>query len=332
MTEHTQAQASERECKQVPLIELLSSVPHTARLVIEEGPYSTRYIPVGRYCHEAAAALASRSTEPGGEAPWHDESKNPVSFGEVESHYDWDDPAYNKKPNWNEVDALASTPPPTSASKEAAPAGELVAKIVNKLGQYTIQWSSRLKNLPDGTALYTSPAPTQPPAAQVPSDADIVDAVIDPNGTCPTCHQYLRTDARTADGLHFVNCAYVNNSDQCDCAALASPQPASPAPAQALSEPSSAVKASPDPYNACNSYDAYSLAVRREAIANKRIEELEDLLAAKSEPRAPVLTAAEAEILRAGMRRLEPQEVRDRARALIDRLAAAPTATKGAES
>jgi hypothetical protein len=33
----------------------------------------------------------------------------------------------------------------------------LVAKIVNKLGHYTIQWSSRLKNLPDGTALYTMP-------------------------------------------------------------------------------------------------------------------------------------------------------------------------------
>jgi hypothetical protein len=44
---------------QVPLIELLSKVPLTARLVIEDGPYSTSYIPVGRYCHEAASALAT---------------------------------------------------------------------------------------------------------------------------------------------------------------------------------------------------------------------------------------------------------------------------------
>lgn len=69
---------SEREAKQVPLVELLGRVPLTARLVIEDGPYSTSYIPVGRYCHEAAAALQSpagqasadgaRSAEAGGEA------------------------------------------------------------------------------------------------------------------------------------------------------------------------------------------------------------------------------------------------------------------------
>jgi hypothetical protein len=39
--------------KQVPLHELLRTVPKDARLTIDDGPYSTHYIPVGRYCHEA---------------------------------------------------------------------------------------------------------------------------------------------------------------------------------------------------------------------------------------------------------------------------------------
>lgn len=48
----------------VPLVELLRRVPTDARLVIENGPYSTSYIPVGRYCHEAANALATKPAEP----------------------------------------------------------------------------------------------------------------------------------------------------------------------------------------------------------------------------------------------------------------------------
>lgn len=46
------------EAKQVPLIEQLASVPADARLVIDDADgMGTRYIPVGRLCHEAAAAI-----------------------------------------------------------------------------------------------------------------------------------------------------------------------------------------------------------------------------------------------------------------------------------
>ena len=42
----------------VPLHELLATVPRDARLVIEDADgKGTRFIPVGRYCHEAAEAL-----------------------------------------------------------------------------------------------------------------------------------------------------------------------------------------------------------------------------------------------------------------------------------
>lgn len=53
------------QAMQVPLIELLRGVPQDARLVIENGPYSTSYIPVGRYCQEAAAALSTHHAAPG---------------------------------------------------------------------------------------------------------------------------------------------------------------------------------------------------------------------------------------------------------------------------
>lgn len=56
------------EAQQVPLVELLRSVPKDARLVIEDGPYSTQYIPVGRYCDEAAEALSAPSSEQA--QPW----------------------------------------------------------------------------------------------------------------------------------------------------------------------------------------------------------------------------------------------------------------------
>lgn len=51
------------DAKQVPLIELLRGVPATARLKIDDGEFSTQYIPVGRYCHEAAAILAARDAQ-----------------------------------------------------------------------------------------------------------------------------------------------------------------------------------------------------------------------------------------------------------------------------
>lgn len=48
-----------QQAKQVPLRELLASVPADARLVIDDADgKGTRFIPVGRLCQEAAAALA----------------------------------------------------------------------------------------------------------------------------------------------------------------------------------------------------------------------------------------------------------------------------------
>ena len=46
------------EAYEVPLVEQLESVPNDARLVIEDADgMGTRFIPVGRMCQEAAAAL-----------------------------------------------------------------------------------------------------------------------------------------------------------------------------------------------------------------------------------------------------------------------------------
>ena len=49
----------------VPLHEQLASVPESARLVIDDQDgMGTRFIPVGRMCHEAAAALRERLAQP----------------------------------------------------------------------------------------------------------------------------------------------------------------------------------------------------------------------------------------------------------------------------
>ena len=59
MTDLRAAAQQALEAKQVPLRELLASVPADARLVIHDADgKGTRSIPVGRLCHEAAAALA----------------------------------------------------------------------------------------------------------------------------------------------------------------------------------------------------------------------------------------------------------------------------------
>jgi hypothetical protein len=52
------------EAKQVPLIELLESVPADARMVYEHGQFHSQNIPVGRLCHEAVAALRTALAEP----------------------------------------------------------------------------------------------------------------------------------------------------------------------------------------------------------------------------------------------------------------------------
>ena len=45
------------EAKRTPLIELLERVPRDAALVVEHDQFSSSSHPVGRLCHEAAAAL-----------------------------------------------------------------------------------------------------------------------------------------------------------------------------------------------------------------------------------------------------------------------------------
>ncbi len=52
------------EAKQTPLIELLERVPQDARLVVEHDQFSSSVHPVGRLCHEAAAALRAALAEP----------------------------------------------------------------------------------------------------------------------------------------------------------------------------------------------------------------------------------------------------------------------------
>ena len=59
MTEQEQAAMQMAlEAYEVPLVEQLESVPNNARLVIDDADgMGTRFIPVGRMCHEAATAL-----------------------------------------------------------------------------------------------------------------------------------------------------------------------------------------------------------------------------------------------------------------------------------
>lgn len=49
----------------VPLHEQLARVPRDARLVIDDPDgMGTQYIPVGRYCHEAAEVIRARLAQP----------------------------------------------------------------------------------------------------------------------------------------------------------------------------------------------------------------------------------------------------------------------------
>lgn len=51
------------QAAQVPLLELLERVPADARVVYEHTPTEHSFIPVGRYCREAAAALRAKEEE-----------------------------------------------------------------------------------------------------------------------------------------------------------------------------------------------------------------------------------------------------------------------------
>ena len=58
------------DAKQTSLIELLEAVPADARLVVDDGPHSTSFYPVGRMCHGAAAALRERLAQPERQWQW----------------------------------------------------------------------------------------------------------------------------------------------------------------------------------------------------------------------------------------------------------------------
>ena len=51
------------EAKRTPLIELLERVPRDAVLAVEHDQFSSSSHPVGRLCHEAAAALEAARAE-----------------------------------------------------------------------------------------------------------------------------------------------------------------------------------------------------------------------------------------------------------------------------
>ena len=60
-----------RQAQQVPLHELLAKVPADARLVIEhEDGSGTSFIPVGRYCQEAATVIRQALEQPAPAQAW----------------------------------------------------------------------------------------------------------------------------------------------------------------------------------------------------------------------------------------------------------------------
>jgi len=67
---------------EVPLHEQLARVPRDARLVIDDADgMGTRFIPVGRYCHEATDALRAALAQPEQEPvawmyDWYDETED----------------------------------------------------------------------------------------------------------------------------------------------------------------------------------------------------------------------------------------------------------------
>jgi hypothetical protein len=95
-----------KQAYEVPLVEQLESVPNNARLVIDDADgMGTRYIPVGRMCHDASKALRQAIAEA--------EKQEPVAW----MHTKIDGVAVPHRPSdldkhperW---EALYKTPPP----------------------------------------------------------------------------------------------------------------------------------------------------------------------------------------------------------------------------
>ncbi|RYE43926.1 MAG: hypothetical protein EOP24_26105 [Hyphomicrobiales bacterium] len=178
----------------------------------------------------ARDALASRSTEPGGEgAPG---ARFSWLLQELDKRFADPDPFSAAPPEARYLAmldaALASTPPPISASKEAAPAGknmegaqEFITALIfnqpiwpNKWGQDVAAAAFLLTD--NGTRATASPASAKPPAAQAPSDSVALGRVVfRARQSAPDVEWFSGVDIRNGTTLY------------------ASPQPASPAPAQA---------------------------------------------------------------------------------------------------
>ena len=88
----------------VPLHELLAGVPREARLVIDDDGMGTRFIPVGRYCNEAAEALRARLAQPEqqhSEQWWRHEVSNAWAEGYEKGRTSVKQP--EQEPVWVEV-------------------------------------------------------------------------------------------------------------------------------------------------------------------------------------------------------------------------------------
>ncbi len=74
----------------VPLHEQLARVPRNARLVIDDADgMGTTFIPVGRYCHEAADALRAALAQPEPEPfEYWNAVEGWVKIDEVRQHFD----------------------------------------------------------------------------------------------------------------------------------------------------------------------------------------------------------------------------------------------------
>ena len=86
----------------VPLHELLAGVPRDTRLEITDPDgYGTRFIPVGRYCHEAAEALRAALAQPEPEPVAfvvYDSESNDIVWAEAGMHLKQNTPLYTVPP------------------------------------------------------------------------------------------------------------------------------------------------------------------------------------------------------------------------------------------
>lgn len=170
MTEHTQAQASEREALRIAIdaLAILSRRPRPMcrDCADENGTCPGTGLPcdIPAVIANARAALASRFKEPGGEAPRalpetmdRDEMlKYYSSYANLCAH---ESLQYQKRIRELQA-ALASTPPPISASKEALAAA--LRKVAKWDDEHFGELPSELRAVVDDALAST----TQPPATK----------------------------------------------------------------------------------------------------------------------------------------------------------------------